>query len=254
MCSTYSFWALEFGYGTNISFNKKKRKKIVVSMILDHWIKTIFEPNRHRNMNFDFMAATIYLYLQPMLKQYRNSIVVEYDEDYCRMPGRYTTKITNIPKLHTITSQITISFFLTIENHGYGYVVSRNEWTQCFSIGVLASHDRNRCIRAAVQLKNGHIVLHTKLSVKTFFKYHVVFVYGHGEITFYINGKLNARKGCQEGEIIYKTTKTHPLWIGHEHYLNGRHSFCGSIEKLYIFNFAFDDDEAAAFYDEISDE
>eukprot|EP01084_Bolivina_argentea_P177148 306401_1 len=105
-----------------------KETNIIVVMILDRWVKTIFESNRHRNINFNFMAAIIYLYLQSFLEQYSNNIVVEYDEDNLRVMGSHTTKITHIPKLHTIKSQMTISFLMTIKDYGYGYVLSRNEW------------------------------------------------------------------------------------------------------------------------------
>eukprot|EP00927_Polykrikos_kofoidii_P067041 TRINITY_DN6257_c0_g1_i5.p1 TRINITY_DN6257_c0_g1~~TRINITY_DN6257_c0_g1_i5.p1 ORF type:complete len:315 (+),score=22.11 TRINITY_DN6257_c0_g1_i5:48-947(+) len=133
-------------------------------------------------------------------------------------------------------------------NNGYHYLVSRGEWTEGYSLGVLAHNDRRDTLRGCLgttapeHISWDDFVSQTSITPHTW--HHCALVFDGENVHIYVNGHLT-RSGCCGSQSRIQFEKT-PLWIGGEALGLGncykgaspRHFLDGEMRKVTILSVA----------------
>jgi len=120
-------------------------------------------------------------------------------------------------------SSLSVTMWVTKKNNSYNWLVSRGEWTEGYSIGILKSGDCGGAIRAAFG-SCGHLVGKTRINKNTLYHIGLTFDADSSVACLYVNGVCDQRKDFAGKQIKYHTKigskgkirEFKGLWIGGE--------------------------------------
>ena len=160
-------------------------------------------------------------------------------------------KIARRPELDP-TLALSVTCWVRTEYGAYHYLVSRGEWTEGYSLGVLAPHDGAGGVLRGF-IGGAKLIGTTKINECEF--YHVGMTFDGQSARLYVNGKCEAAVPIKRPEgIVCNATD---LFVGGEALGLGdlyrgesqRHFLNGEIRSLEILSRAKDDTEMEAEFD-----
>jgi len=187
-----------------LCFSDEMNSKTLASILTFIW---------HCNDRLEWICNDILLYCGPKY--------------WC--PDKLVTSFCSFPFIDRFNpnNEISILTWSIVNHSGYHYLVSRGEWTETYSIGILKTSDKRGVARAWLGK-----ILHTKDPVPRGKVVYLALTYDGNTVKFFMNGKLHAKAKVS----AYRPYKT-SLWLGGEalglgskyKYLRERHFIDGKL-------------------------
>ncbi|GMI14083.1 hypothetical protein TrVE_jg2961 [Triparma verrucosa] len=137
------------------------------------------------------------------------------------MSGNGSSKIMQsfpFDDIFNVTSSISVTCWVKTKAYGYHYLVSRGEWTEGYSIGILDKGDRGGSVRGClggIRAQWANFVGTTTIKPGKFYHVGMTYSSSSGEGRIYVNGRCEKRMDLGQGNVIGYNGKT-GLFIGGE--------------------------------------